>query len=494
MAIDLLNRDDRYRILKDIESDENKARKAESLKQYEIFSDRQHKYVVEYLESQFSKKTVREMPIISSINLARRCVTAEASIYRTSPERTFHDTASDDQAQALLDLYSDNGFDDRFSQANRYFKLASNQAHIQWVLKDGAIKPRVLLGHHLDVIPNEDDPEMGDVYIISAFNKQEYLNHSDGVNQSIADKDDYKKALQRFIVWSKDYNFIMNGKAEILSEEIENPIGIVPIVDISGAKDFEYWVRQGQSVTDFSVQFNAMISDVANVVRMQGWGQAVVSGDKSLLPESFVIGMNKIIHLPIDANNPTNPDFKYVTPNADIQGSLDFLKTNLSMFLSSRGIDPDTISFDGAGKTFSSGIERMLSMIQKFEASKADMDLFEKAEHQSFDIIRAYQNTYYRTDLLTDKNSIGEIPAAAYLNVHYAEPQMLKTEAEELDLIAKRIASGMTSQIQEYMSYHGVDETEAVKKLAEINAEKQARIPAALRGVNGDQESDSNRD
>lgn len=481
--LNLMDKSDRLLLIKEIEGDENKARKAASLKQFEIFNDRQKQYVIEYLQGQFSDKTVTEMPVIASINLARRVVKQEATLYRESPEREFYNV-SDELKVQLEELYKEKGLNDKFAKANEYFRL-QGQTHLNWTIKDGKLCSRVLLPHHLDVIPDDMDPEKGMIYIISSFDKTNYLTPTDqsptgylgtttqlqdGINQKIGDRDDYK-TKKRYIVWSKDYNFVMNGFGDIVSgEEVTNPLGgVVPFVDISCSKDFEYWVRQGQSVSDFSVEFNGMISDVANVVRLQGWGQAVFMGPEGLLPESLQIGPNLVLRLPIDPNNPVDTDFKYVTPNADIAGSLDFLKMNLSMFLSSRGIDPKTVSMDGTTQSFTSGLERLLSMITKFEASRGDMDLFKKAEMQSFEIIKAYSRSYSGSELL----DMPEIPAEAYMTIEFEEPEMIKSEKEELDLIQQKLEMGMMSELDAYREINDVDEETAIKELAEINGVNQ---------------------
>jgi hypothetical protein len=485
--INLMDIGHRLQLIREIDGPENKARKAQSLRQFEIFNDRQHQYVLEYLRGQFSEKTVREMPIISSINLARRVVKQESSLYKTAPKREFYGV-SEEQEVMLQAVYADYGYNDRFLKANEYFKL-QEQTHLHWVLQYGKIKPRVLMPHHLDVVPLDEDPEMGQIYIVSSFDKKDYLRYenptatgyrgntyqglgSDGANQKIGDPDDYR-TKRRFTVWSKDFNFIMDENGVIVSgPEVENPLnGIIPFIDISSSKDFEYWVRQGQSVSDFSIQFNGMISDVANVVRLQGWGQAIFSGPEGLLPESLQIGPNHVIRLPIDANNPTPTDFKYVTPNADIAGSLDFLKMNLSMFMSSRGIDPKSISMDGTGQNFSSGLERLLSMISKFEASKEDMDIFKKTEMKSYEILKAYINAFSGTDLL--EVSVGALPEDSWMTIQFAEPQLIQSEKEKLDLIQQKMDLGIISKVSAYMAINDVDEETALKELREIDGEGQ---------------------
>lgn len=480
--IDLMNASDRQLLIREIESPENEQRKAISLRDYEIYQDRQRQYVLEYLRSLFDPETVLEMPVISGINLARRIVKQEASLYKTEPKRSFYNL--DDKVQSDLDsIYSDYGFNDKWQIANEYYKLM-NQVHVQWVLMHGAIKPRILLPHHLDVVPNEIDPEVGEIYIISAFDKMKHLtreadhtqkyskSYSDNANQGIGEVDDYKGALKRYIVWSKDYNFTMDQHGKIISDEIDNPLGgVIPIEEISNSKDFEYWVRKGESVTDFSVSFNGMLSDIANVVRMQGHGQAVFRGPEGVMPETLKLGVNTVLRLPIDPNNPTDTDFSFVTPNADIAGSLDFLKANMSMFLSSRGIDPKTISFDGTSESFTSGLDRLLSMVSKFEASKSDMSIFRKAEMKSYEIMKAYINTYSGTDLLSQDFAIGDLSDDSYMTVEYQEPEMIETKETKIDRVRNEMELGLKSKVSAYMELYDVDEDTAVAEIGDIDRE-----------------------
>jgi octaprenyl-diphosphate synthase len=57
-------------------------------------------YVERYLQTFYNEDDIGSLPIISSINLARRITKQEASIYKCSPERTFTNV-SDEQKKAL---------------------------------------------------------------------------------------------------------------------------------------------------------------------------------------------------------------------------------------------------------------------------------------------------------------------------------------------------------------------------------------------------------
>lgn len=496
-------------VIRAINDNENKERKNVSLKQYEILNDRLYQYVYDYLKTQFSDKTVKEMPIISSVNLSQRIVKQEASLYRQRPIREFYNV-SDEQKIALHEIYERMNVDDKMLRANEMFK-AQSQTTVQVSLVEKELKLRNLWGHQIDVIPDDENPEKAQAYIISTFDKQNSigtekskLNQSssysgllpDHSNQLIADGDDYKAKLNRYYVWTREMNFVMDGNGEVLSKDQENSMQHLPFTDIASSKDFEFWVRQGESITDFTIQFNALLSDIANVVRMQGWGQAYFKGPESAVPkESLQVGLNKVLMLYTDANNAAETEFGFAQPSADIQGSLEFLKATLSIFLSSKGIDPKVASLSGESEKFTSGIDRMLSMIQKFEASKSDAALFEHAEDQIFKSIRAYINTYQGTDLLNEKYNIGEIPEDAYLTIHYAEPQSYQSDSEKLDLLKKEIDMGLKSKVKAIEEYYDIEEEDAVKLLGEI--ENERKVKAEIQptdGMNGkDQGAEPNK-
>lgn len=480
--MDLLDLGQRKRLLDDINSEENRQRKAKSQKEFDVFKGIINKYVVEYLKQQFSHTTVKEMPIISSINLAKRVVVNEASVYKNEPDRIFMNT-SEQQSMELQNLYSAMNVDSKMMKLNAIYKL-QQQALMQVIPKDGKMVMRCFYAHQYDVIPNDIDPEIADGYIISVFDKQNYNDamsdsqsvkqkplvgnvYRDTINQSIADQDDYKASLERYVVWTRDLNFIMNGKGEILSENIESPLAdyqMMPFIDVAMDKDFEYFVRGNDGVVDFTVQYNGALSDLANVVKMQGWGQAYIKGDKDLMPEALVVGINHVLRLPIDPNSKVETEFGFVTPNANIDGSIKYVEMLISNFLSSKGLDVSMIATNsGAKQSYSSGVERLLSQIEKFEASKADFALFKNIESKLFDLLKVWSK-------VVDSSVMMDIPDAAEIVVNYFEPTMIQSAGEKTDLLIKQVESGFKSRVDAVMELHGVDKDMATQMIQEIDS------------------------
>lgn len=482
MIYDYSNASLRNAILSETEDNQNKERKAISLAQFEIYKERLLPYVRKYLEGFYSEESIKELPIIASINLCKRIIDKEASVYSRAPERMFVGL-TEEQELEVRKIYNDMRVDVYFKKANRYFKL-QEQNHLQVIPSKGKLKLRSLLSHQLDVVPDPQDPETADAYIVKGFDRSHFVpklsETEDGVNQTIADADDYKGSLKQAAWWSDDFNMITDQNGAIISgPDISNPLKMKPFIEIADAKDSEYWVRKGAAVTDFTIQFNGSVTDLGQIVRMQGFSQAVFKGSQDMIPENIQIGPNFVIKLPIDPNNPTETDFGFANPSPDIAGSIQFVEMILSAFLSSRGLDASLVNTKGNSKTFSSGLERLLSMIEMFEPSKEDFSIFENAEKQLFEIVKRYINTYNGTGILN--YSISAIPEDATVVVKFSEPQSVVTEAELIESTKMKVEMGVMSEVEAIMSVRGVDRDKAEEIKKEIEAENTrlvSQIPA----------------
>lgn len=489
----------RKKIIQEIKGEENKKRKAESLRRFEVFCERQDRYVIEKLESEFSSKTVQDMRKVLSINLCPRIINQLANIYVNEPVREFSET-TDQQKETLNHIYEDAKADTKMLLANKYYKL-NDQCAIQVVVKDGVFKIKVMLPHQYDVIPQEDDVEKPYAYIVSVFDKFEYLSTNndsdlanpgvggfslkskellDGQNQTVADSEDYKASLERYEVWTDELNFIMDGAGNIVSgEDILNPIGSLPFVDIAGEKDSEFFVRRGNGIVNFAIDFAAQLSDVANIIRLQGYAQAIVYADKQ--PQNMTVGPNHILFMQIDPNRPdVVPKFEFANPGSDLESAQKFLEMTLRLFLTSKGIDPKAITGTGDAQSFTSGLERLLSMIDKFEASRSDINLFKCAEREINDIILKWIEAYQGTDLLDKRYQTGALPDAMEFSINYSKPESVQTKTEQEDSAIKLLDKALITRLDAIKRVHNVDDEIAEEMLEDIKKDKELTMPTVV--------------
>ena len=120
--MDLRIPDNRVLILDEIKTPENIDRKDASFIATEVYNGRLRQYVVEYLETLFSPSTVKEMPVQSGSNLARRIVSERASIYKEQPQRNFQNV-DEKQEEVLSKIYDDMKADFMLSKANEFYAV-----------------------------------------------------------------------------------------------------------------------------------------------------------------------------------------------------------------------------------------------------------------------------------------------------------------------------------------------------------------------------------
>ncbi|OPZ67606.1 MAG: hypothetical protein BWY82_02755 [Verrucomicrobia bacterium ADurb.Bin474] len=312
--------------------------------------------------------------------------------------------------------------------------------------------------------------------------------YSDEINQMIGDPNDSKKMSERFIWWTKDYNFVTDGFGRIISgtdvisfqtaneiNQIRNPIGRLPFVDIADDKEYEFWVRSGNDIVDFALDFGVLLSDTAEVNKLQGYAQAVVYSQEP--PKDMIIGPNRILHIQQNKDSELQPKFEFVNPNPDVASALQLLENYISLFLTTQGMDPKMITGRGETNKFNSGFERLLAMIDLFEATADDMSTFDRVEQESLDLKVAWSNLMVGKTMATPGSlqplkpelQQSTLPMDLTVSVAYHKPQATQSRVETEDSQIKLLENGLTTRKKAVMKIHDVDESQAEQIISEID-------------------------
>jgi hypothetical protein len=507
--MDFLNLEVRRQIITEIKGNENVQRKVVSYKKAQMQNDNFHQYVVEHLESKLDKETVQELNVFSNINLQKRISKSEASIYKHGVVREVY--ADNKKVEGFDQVFEDMNFTTKMRKANEVYKY-QDQCALQIVpAKDGSLQTRVLLPHHYDVVPDPNNSEKALAYIISNFDNttrdmvgdqatasmqpgfSQGTKYRDQTNQLIADWDDPKLEKERYFVWTEVLNFVMNGKGDILDKDtgdkllpisdpsdphVASPLAeyeVLPFVDVTKEKEFEYWVRSGDVLFYATIIYNVILTSEFQVVEMQGHAQPYYKGDAEHMPENIRIGVDKMIFIPVNPNNEVSAEFGFANPGSDLAGVRGFRESWLSAFLSSRGLDISIISGAAGVKGATSGIERLLQMLEKFEASLEDFSTFKDVEYQAFCIIYHWIKALYgeRVDGETLLSEVYQLNLPDYdkatFKCEYEKPQLIKTDMEVLDVMEKEIDMRLSSRLHALMEYKGLTIEEAQKRIKEID-------------------------
>lgn len=492
----ILDIGERKRVINEIESDENLSRKRFEQRKFDIYRNRQANYVLEQLNLEFGPQTVKRMRKVLSINPCKRIVDQMGSIYAQEPDRHFSNTTGNMQEKQLEDFYHYNGVDPQMRLANRYYKLC-DQAAIYTVPKLGKISPRALTPKDYDVIPDCDDPEQAFAYILNVFDvnlygpKQEF-SKEDGNRyyensrsaQTISNDSDRARLLSRYVWWTADVHFTTNGYGEYVPDGplVDNPIGRLPFTDIAIEKDFQFFVRRGNNVAEFTIDLLTQLSDLAEISRLQGYSQAIIYSTEQ--PKDIIIGPQKVIWIkqPADTQQ-AQPKFAFESPSPDLANALEIINTQLMMFLSSLGLDPSTVSGATPKRAFTSGIDHLLANIDKFQASQEDIDLFRLVETDQFDIMSRWSNVYQTVsgaDALIPDLQIGQISDDICMEIDYAEPSIVQTQTEKEDSVIKRWDNELLTTQDAIKELYGFDDAKASEYMLELQADIKANPRPAL--------------
>jgi hypothetical protein len=473
----VLSADYRKAMLDEILGEENRSRKAESFRRSEIYNKRQAPYVEQALKDEgFSEESVSDMRKITSINIAPRVVDKLAPLYQEAPDRTFNvesgDPLSEDSQYLIEEHYDAACINTKLLRANRIKKF-QNQAIAQVVpvKSKGIIDLRIYQPHQVDCIPMESDPEIPYCFIVSSFDRSLALSGGDKTDQTISDRNDGEgkaRAAMRFVWWTDENNFITDGNGMIIGDagDVENPIGVMPFVDISDEKENEFWVRKGSSVIDFAIDFAVVLSDTANINRLQGYAQPIISSAEK--PKTMHFGPNEAIWLQLDPNATVQPSFAFANPSPDMAAALDLQDRLVNYFLSSEGLDTGVVSSKGELKTYSSGFERMLAMIEQFGPAKQDIDIFETVEQKIYDLFVKWINHYAGTTVNNPLMIQGPaIPEGGEVHVNYKRPEAVQSKTEVQTSEINMLNAGLRSKAQALANIDGITTEEAMKRLSD---------------------------
>lgn len=508
--INLLNLDERLRLIANINDENNKARKQVSLKQSEVAGGRLQQYVKEKLRGELSLESVKEMPLVTSINVQKAVCDKKATIYKKKPQREFSEL-SDEQADKIKMIYKDMKIDSKLNMMNKNYSY-QDQSIGMIVPKNGKLICRILKMHQIDAIPSIDDPETAEGYIISAFDRTNYIQYDTDKKEidtatgfrsradrsaaaqdkdlDVAEKYQFQKYVEKYIVWSKEYNFMMNGLGEVIDPEtgeasnevdITSPLageGIMPFFEIARDKDYEYFVRPSNALTDFTIQFNSMLSDLSNNIKMNGYAVGLLKAPSELQPQEQIIGASMLLKLPTDDPD-KEVDFQFISPNSNIGEISEAIDKLLNYFVTSEGVGGQVVNSKGEIEKAQSGIDRFLMMLSRVEAHSDDYDAFMCVENDIYKIIKAWLRVLASSNALDQRYKV-ILPEESEVHVDYHKPEMIETYTEKLANIEKMIDLQLMSRKQAIMELNNIDDEEqAMKILEEIRSDDSFYAPSA---------------
>lgn len=464
-------------IINDIETDQNKERKTRDFQSHQIYSGNQREYVKSKLAAIYPES--HHIMRVSNINVLKKVINKVAKVYKDAPKRVINGKDND----ILNNIYKIGKFNNAFMKMDQGFNRSN--CGLLWVQNDEIEKGKFRLIYlnqfTFDVVINNDTLELEAV--ILSYPKADVTSpnssvFSDGVNQLIAEHQrDSANDATVYAMWTKDQhvNVVANINKKTTTidymktqenDEGENNLGALPFVWLTNDPYIpEYPVEN--PLADDSIEINLLNSNLLTATQQQ-IGQLLMKYPKGSKIDTIHKGFSIAMELPQSIENdphiPTTAE--YIVPNSDLTGMNTVIMDYSANVLSDNGLEG--ASNAGQSKSFASGFERLIASASVVEIQKENQNYYGEIEEEVFNIIKKYDDVN-NTRLFGKDDELG---------VHYQEPQVITSELDRLEIIAKRDDLDLDEPHEKYIIDNpNLSPTDAKSKLKRIEKAKEEAMP-----------------
>ena len=442
MAIDLTKITNVMKIIKEIESTENQARKNHAYKARQIMEGAQAQYVKTELARLYPK--THSLMRVSDISLLKKVVNKIARAYKEDPLRSLD---LEDETERYSQIAKDANFNRQFRIFDKYFVRDKHAA--LWVNKIGdQINLLPLAAYEFDVIVDDNTGQV--LIMILSYDREGHTEYA---------------------LWSDTHHVMVrsSGPTGLTYVPIEgnpnniNPLGLVPFSYRCAGDGRGYPVAS--PLPDQSTTMNVSLSDLQSAAAKQGHGHLVrkVVGEQKT--QEVHAGLHTVIDLVLSDNaDDPQPDVSYINANPDLTGQREALAAYVRGILDENGISGGEF-LTGNVREFTSGLDRAIAQADVSDQVEAHQAEYANVENEVFQIIRAYQEIE-NAQRFSSEN----------LSVSYRKPKVLISDAETLANIEKQLNLGLIEEWEKFKIMNpNLSEDECREKLNRIDNEKLNR-------------------
>jgi hypothetical protein len=426
-------------LIDEIESNQFEERRQEEYKAYKVAEGGQRSYVLDRLQALFpeSWNTMR----VSDISVSNKVLTKVSKAYKESPIRLL-----DGQTDDVNELFDKADFDTTMAEFDR--DLNRQRYGLLWVNKiEDQASFHSLKGFESFVKVNKQSGVLEVVVINYPDTNITATSNSDTnyAEETLAESQDDTSAESRvYAMWTKDSHAIYritekklpNSQISRNIEQMEipgnvdmrNDLGVIPFVYHSRSSSVDLpFLNQ---LTEQSITYNILNSDMLTASALQGYGQLVVTMPEDMEMETMNGGMTTVMQLPIVQGVESQADAKYINPGADLPGMKMTIDSYAADILSEHGINGGQSSNT---EGFSSGLERLIANADVSDQITANQRTYSKIEREAIDILRKY-------GLLKEGD--------AELVTIFPKAKVMISDKETLENIKMRLDLGLITKVE----------------------------------------------
>jgi len=465
----------RAQVLEEIEGEENKMRKRESLRRLEIYKDDVRKHVILRLEGEMDGSTVEEMKHrTANVSICKKIIDKKARVYRNGVIRETGEEAKDEQVSMVTEKVNLNR---EMKKVNSYLELSKNVLVQVMPLMDPKtelfkVKLNTLAPHFYDVIEDVNDPTKPRVIILSYFNESTdrvralingdgrgvnevssvgtRFKSGDGKDQLIADAPtDFGLPQKEYIWWSDGFHFTTDESGNFIKakspEDLMNPLGELPFVDFHKDQDGQYWALGGEDLIEGSILVNLLLTDLYFISKVQGMGLFYAFGKG--LPKTLKVGPNDAFIVEMEEGDPT-PQIGFASSNPPISAHMEMVEQYVALLLTTNNLEPTSISGNLTVNNATSGIQEMIQRSEVTNQIEDDQELYRDNEPEITRLVGRWMNLYANRKLLhPDFAQVGVMDENLDYVIKFQPAQPFMSEKEKLEVMAMRKDLGLDALV-----------------------------------------------
>jgi hypothetical protein len=419
----------------------------------DVFHGNLTQYVVADLKKSLSPQSfIQQSFRLAPINILPKIIDKLTNIYQTVVTREVVDGSVTD-AELLSWYVKATSANDAMNQANEYYNLLKASLIYPYVAK-GKPALRVIQNDKFAVYSNDTIEPEKPTHVTLFGDKVEgvdiYWTWSD----------------QEFMVSDSDGNVRRDLMAAYDNQLGVNPIGRLPFVYVNESRN-RLLPPQDTDVMTMVKLLPVMLSDL-NLASMFQCFSIIYGIDVS--DQALTFSPNAFWSLKSDATSDKKPEIGTIKPQVDYDQVLNLVQSQLSMWLSSKGIRAGSIG-SLTTDNVASGISKFIDEMDTFEARQKQVSTFKKADEELWDLVLKYMHPYWSETGMID-NPARFTPSAS-VAVSFAVQLPQQSRGTAVRDLKEEFAAGFISRRRALRKLNpDMTDAELNELLAEIDAER----------------------
>ena len=428
---------------------------------FDIYQGNLLPYVEADLAAQLSKQSFAQARFrIPPINVLKRIIDKLSKIYQPGPVRTVVD-GGESEAE-LLAWYSESmAANATMNVANEYFNLFKN-ALLEPYVYEGYPKLRIIPSDRfIPYSENRADDTIPTGYVICKGNY--------GVG------DEKQKLFMAIEADSFSY-FLADGTdvtRQLAPEDNPggvNTFGVLPFVYINRSCH-EILPVQDTDTLRMTKLIPTILADTNYAMLFQAYSVFYgINVDDS----NMKWGPSTFLGFKTDPGTDVKPEVGVLTPNANVEGALNLVASQLAFWLNSRGIRPGSIG-EITAVNFQSGISKLVDEMDTSEDRSVQVDYFERGENQLWELIFEHMHPVWKAEKAIENQA--DWKASAYVETVFGDQLPPLRRGEVVADITAELTAGLTTK-KRALKRLNPELTEA--QIDELMVEIAAEVPTPI--------------